>query len=281
MQAATVAKRKPRSVRPNGRSAQNSRNTESPMASCPISTPTLKAASPGRILGPSMARRSRKEKDRPKPCTSPMAVVTKIRERPPRPKREDRPATKIEAACMCRVSTQTTGNFLTAAALQQRLARIDVLGSLGRWLSEPANAKRLGDYVAALLPRIASSLPAQQIGESVGRLTQQALGAGGSGRSGAAGNLGRRPPVAWLEHGRCLVEHDLFGKPASALPDHAHLATYIVTENHKECRTVAEYHRTRAELMRLPKLTFANPQEQKTLGGLSPGAITQLQWRDR
>src|ERR1700756_4698478 len=39
-----------------------------------------------------------------------------------------------------------TNNFLTAAALQQRLARIDVLGSLGRWLSEPANAKRLGDY---------------------------------------------------------------------------------------------------------------------------------------
>ncbi|MGA9321626.1 MAG: DUF445 family protein [Xanthobacteraceae bacterium] len=68
-----------------------------------------------------------------------------------------------------------TNNFLTAAALQQRLARIDVLGSLGRWLSEPANAKRLGDYFAALLPRIASSLPAQQIGESVGRLAQQAL----------------------------------------------------------------------------------------------------------
>jgi uncharacterized membrane-anchored protein YjiN (DUF445 family) len=68
-----------------------------------------------------------------------------------------------------------TNNFLTAAAMQERLARIDVLGSLGRWLNEPANAKRLGDYFAALLPRVASSLPAHQIGESVGRLTQQAL----------------------------------------------------------------------------------------------------------
>ena len=68
-----------------------------------------------------------------------------------------------------------TNNFLTAAAMQERLARIDVLGSLGRWLGEPANAKRLGDYFAALLPRVASSLPAHQIGESVGRLTQQAL----------------------------------------------------------------------------------------------------------
>jgi hypothetical protein len=34
MQAATVAKRKPRSVRPNGRSATNNGNTDSPMASC-------------------------------------------------------------------------------------------------------------------------------------------------------------------------------------------------------------------------------------------------------
>lgn len=68
-----------------------------------------------------------------------------------------------------------TNNFLTEAAMHQRLARIDVLGSLGRWLGEPANAGRLGDYFAGLLPRIASALPAHQIGESVGRLTQQAL----------------------------------------------------------------------------------------------------------
>jgi uncharacterized membrane-anchored protein YjiN (DUF445 family) len=68
-----------------------------------------------------------------------------------------------------------TNNFLTAGAMRERLARIDLLGSLGRWLNEPANAKRLGDYCAAVVPRMASALPAQQIGESVGRLTQQAL----------------------------------------------------------------------------------------------------------
>jgi uncharacterized membrane-anchored protein YjiN (DUF445 family) len=68
-----------------------------------------------------------------------------------------------------------TNNFLTAAAMHERLARVDALGSLGRWISEPANAKRLGDYFAALVPRLASSLPAQQIGESVGKLTRQAL----------------------------------------------------------------------------------------------------------
>jgi uncharacterized membrane-anchored protein YjiN (DUF445 family) len=68
-----------------------------------------------------------------------------------------------------------TNNFLTAAAMNEKLARVDALGSLGRWISEPANAKRLGDYVADLLPRIASSLPARQLGESVGKLAQQAL----------------------------------------------------------------------------------------------------------
>jgi uncharacterized membrane-anchored protein YjiN (DUF445 family) len=68
-----------------------------------------------------------------------------------------------------------TNNFLTAAAMNERLARVDVLGALGHWISDPENAKRLGDYVADLLPRIARSLPAQQVGDSVGKLAQQAL----------------------------------------------------------------------------------------------------------
>lgn len=68
-----------------------------------------------------------------------------------------------------------TNNFLTEAAMRERLARIDVLGSLGRWISDDANAERLGDYAAAYVPRLARALPAQQIGESVGRLTQRAL----------------------------------------------------------------------------------------------------------
>ena len=68
-----------------------------------------------------------------------------------------------------------TNNFLTEAAMHERLARIDVLGSLGHWISQPANAKRLGDYAAAFAPQIASSSPAHQIGVSVGKLAQQAL----------------------------------------------------------------------------------------------------------
>jgi uncharacterized membrane-anchored protein YjiN (DUF445 family) len=67
-----------------------------------------------------------------------------------------------------------TNNFLTAAVMNERLARIDIVGALGRWLSEPANAKRLGDYVALQLPNIAESLPLPRIGESIGIIAQQA-----------------------------------------------------------------------------------------------------------
>jgi uncharacterized membrane-anchored protein YjiN (DUF445 family) len=68
-----------------------------------------------------------------------------------------------------------TNNFLTASAMNERLARVDVVGSLGHWISEPSNAKRLGEYAAVLLPRVASSLPARQVGETVGNLARQAL----------------------------------------------------------------------------------------------------------
>ena len=68
-----------------------------------------------------------------------------------------------------------TNNFLTAAAMNERLARVDIVGSLAHWISEPTNAKRLADYIAVILPRVAASLPAQQIGETVGKLARQAL----------------------------------------------------------------------------------------------------------
>jgi uncharacterized membrane-anchored protein YjiN (DUF445 family) len=67
-----------------------------------------------------------------------------------------------------------TNNFLTAAVMNERLARIDMVGALARWLSEPANAKRLGDYVALQLPRIAETLPLPRIGEVIGAIAQQA-----------------------------------------------------------------------------------------------------------
>jgi uncharacterized membrane-anchored protein YjiN (DUF445 family) len=67
-----------------------------------------------------------------------------------------------------------TNNFLTAGVMNERLARIDMVGALGRWLAEPANAQRLGDYIASQLPRIATALPLPSIGESIGTIARQA-----------------------------------------------------------------------------------------------------------
>ena len=68
-----------------------------------------------------------------------------------------------------------TNNFLTAPVMNERLARVDVIGSIAHWLEDEANAKRLGNYFALALPRIVESLPGRQIGETVGQLAQQAL----------------------------------------------------------------------------------------------------------
>ncbi|HEX4410859.1 MAG TPA: DUF445 domain-containing protein [Xanthobacteraceae bacterium] len=68
-----------------------------------------------------------------------------------------------------------TNNFLTAPVMNERLARIDIVGAIARWLDDPANSKRVGDYLAAALPRIMAELPGPQIGENLGKFTQAAL----------------------------------------------------------------------------------------------------------
>ena len=68
-----------------------------------------------------------------------------------------------------------TNNFLTAQVMSERLDRVDVVGSIARWLADPTNAKRLGQYLASQLPVVVESLPGPQLGESLGRLARQAL----------------------------------------------------------------------------------------------------------
>ena len=68
-----------------------------------------------------------------------------------------------------------TNNFLTAPVLGERLERVDVVGTVARWLDNPQNAKALGVYLAEQLPRLVESLPVPRIGETIGRLAQQAL----------------------------------------------------------------------------------------------------------
>ncbi len=68
-----------------------------------------------------------------------------------------------------------TNNFLTAPVMNERLARVDVVGSIAHWLDDPINTRRLGNYLALLLPRVVELLPVPQIGESLGKLAQQTL----------------------------------------------------------------------------------------------------------
>src|SRR5580704_18144849 len=68
-----------------------------------------------------------------------------------------------------------TNNFLTASALNERLSRVDVVGTIARWLDDPANAKQFGNYLALLLPRILQELPGPQIADTMSKLTRQAL----------------------------------------------------------------------------------------------------------
>lgn len=68
-----------------------------------------------------------------------------------------------------------TNNFFTAPVMRERLARIDIVGLVARWLDNPVNAERLASYLAMLLPRVVDSLPRSQIGEALGKLAQQTV----------------------------------------------------------------------------------------------------------
>jgi uncharacterized membrane-anchored protein YjiN (DUF445 family) len=58
-----------------------------------------------------------------------------------------------------------TGNFLNTKVAHERLARIDLVGWIKRWLDNPANTARLGRNVGLMLPQILSAVPAAEIRE--------------------------------------------------------------------------------------------------------------------
>lgn len=65
-----------------------------------------------------------------------------------------------------------TNNFLTAPVINERLARMDIVGAIAGWLEDPTNAKRLAGYLALVLPRVVEELPRRQIGEALGKWAQ-------------------------------------------------------------------------------------------------------------
>jgi uncharacterized membrane-anchored protein YjiN (DUF445 family) len=65
-----------------------------------------------------------------------------------------------------------TNNFLTAPVINERLARVDVIGSIAGWLQRSSNAEQLANYLAVVLPRVLEELPRSQIGGVLGKWAQ-------------------------------------------------------------------------------------------------------------
>jgi uncharacterized membrane-anchored protein YjiN (DUF445 family) len=65
-----------------------------------------------------------------------------------------------------------TNNFLTAPVINERLARVDIVGAIASWLQRSSNAEQLANYVAVVLPRLIEELPRSQIGGALGKWAQ-------------------------------------------------------------------------------------------------------------
>lgn len=61
-----------------------------------------------------------------------------------------------------------TKNFLTLNVIGKKLARIDTLGYVARWLIDPVNSKQIAHYGVLFLPQIVRSLTAPEISGFLG-----------------------------------------------------------------------------------------------------------------
>jgi len=66
-------------------------------------------------------------------------------------------------------------NFLTAKVTGERLAEIDVVGEVARWMADPTNAERIARYVGLLLPRLIRALPGPQIKDAFAMMARQGI----------------------------------------------------------------------------------------------------------
>jgi uncharacterized membrane-anchored protein YjiN (DUF445 family) len=86
-------------------------------------------------------------------------------------------------------------HFLTPHHLQQALASWDMAGELGRWLSEPASARRVGVWLQQATPALAGALDQPQAHQWMARLAKRLL------READLATLGGQALGALTEHG--------------------------------------------------------------------------------
>jgi uncharacterized membrane-anchored protein YjiN (DUF445 family) len=68
-----------------------------------------------------------------------------------------------------------TNNFLSTKVADERLARIDIVSWAARWIEDPINSARLGQWAARLLPEAIHQVPANELGEFLGLAAQRGI----------------------------------------------------------------------------------------------------------
>src|SRR5215467_15749206 len=68
-----------------------------------------------------------------------------------------------------------TNNFLGTRVAHERLAHVDMVAWLARWLNEPTSIERLTNNVRLAMPRIMRSMPGTQVGEFLAKLARYGI----------------------------------------------------------------------------------------------------------
>jgi uncharacterized membrane-anchored protein YjiN (DUF445 family) len=68
-----------------------------------------------------------------------------------------------------------TNNFLSPRVAHERLANVDFVGWIARWINNPDNSKQVGRYADALLPQTLKSLSGPELAEFVGNLARRGI----------------------------------------------------------------------------------------------------------
>ena len=68
-----------------------------------------------------------------------------------------------------------TNNFLSPKVAHKQLIRVDVAGSVARWINDPANSRQLIQQVSLLLPQVLKSLPGPELAAFLGEAARRGV----------------------------------------------------------------------------------------------------------
>jgi uncharacterized membrane-anchored protein YjiN (DUF445 family) len=68
-----------------------------------------------------------------------------------------------------------TNNFLTLNVIGRKIVRVDALGYVAHWMTDPRNSQQLAHYANRFLPQVLRSLSAPQVGEVLGEVARRGI----------------------------------------------------------------------------------------------------------